>query len=204
MTLLSISTLSPVFATSKENNNNVSIKKIEKTLEKIDNDLYQKNHVNIKRSPEILKAIQEGKLDLSKAPDSIANINGVRVDYEYNPILMYPSDPYSWGRHLLGDKYYDNGNLFLVTYGYATTYTTGEDVAVPYYWSDVRYGDPVRIRNLENTAYVVTGYRSDFGPNQRVCGDHIVDLGYGINSRLHGNGHLYCRTCIWIRGGEHY
>ncbi|ADG81434.1 hypothetical protein [Thermincola potens] len=207
--MLMVSALS-AFAAAEKNNaekkDSVDIKEIEKTLEALDNELYKKNPENVERPPDIIKAIEDGTVDLGVAPDSIANILGVRVDYESNPILMYPADPYSWGRHLLGDKTWQNGNLYLTTYGYTTEYSGGgtNACAVPYYWSDVKKGDPVRVRNLENQTYVITGYRSDFGPNQKKAGDHICDLGSGLNNQLHGNGHTYSRTWIWIRGGDHY
>lgn len=109
-------------------------------MEALDNELYKKNPENVERPPDIIKAIEDGTVDLGVAPDSIANILGVRVDYESNPILMYPADPYSWGRHLLGDKTWQNGNLYLTTYGYTTEYSGGgtNACAVPYYWSDVK------------------------------------------------------------------
>ncbi|WP_027416232.1 hypothetical protein [Aneurinibacillus terranovensis] len=180
--------------------------KINDQLTKLDQQYYLKDHENVKRPANVLKSLSENKLDLRTAPDSIAKISGVRVDTEYNPILMYASDPNSWGRHLLGDKDTSGGTLYLTTYGYVSTFTDNGSTgcAVPYYWSDVKKGDPVRIRNLENQTYAISAGRTDFGPNQKYYGDRIVDLGSYWNTQLHGNGMNYVRTYIQILGGNHY
>jgi hypothetical protein len=136
-----------------------------------------------------------------------ANIAGASVDYEYNPVLMYPADPYSWGRHLLGAKYRDESDkLIIAPKGYTTYYTTGGATAcaLPYYWSDVFRGDYVVVDNLENASYSIRVPRTDFGPNQKVAGDHIVDLGPTNNADLHGNGRTYSDCYVLIRGGLHY
>lgn len=178
-------------------------------LEKIHKLHPPKSTDYVKRPADMLMTFTvNGIIDLSNAPDSIANIAGVVVDYEYNPILMYPSDPYSWGRHLWWTKYYDDetGDLVIAPKGYATYYTTGGNYAcaVPYYWEDVNRGDYVIVDNLEDSAYSIRVSRTDFGPNQKIAGDHIVDLGPTNNTNLHGNGHNYCDTYVLIRQGNHY
>lgn len=140
--------------------------------------------------------------------------DGRRSDFEYDPFIMYPADPYSYGRHLLGDKVWTTGNkLYLTTYGYATEYSDDgvDGCAVPYYWSDVARGDIVRVRALtyKNGQYIegaaIEPTRTDFGPNQKTAGDHIVDLGSDwLDELSNGNQHSYCRTYIYIRGGDHY
>lgn len=74
----------------------------------------------------------------------------------------------------------------------------------PYYWSDVNKGGYLVVDNLENSSYSIHVARTDFGPNQKVAGDHIVDLGPTNNSNLHGNEHTYSDSYVLIRDGLHY
>lgn len=157
---------------------------------------------------------------LNSANSSKLTLSSQRVDVENSPFLMYPDDPYSWGRHLLGTKTWYSPSLkkisssainasdkvlMLTTYGYATVFTDmgSQGCAVPYYWSDVMRGDTLNVTNLGG-GQAIQPARNDFGPNQKVAGSHIVDLGSYWNNAINGNGLTYVKTDCVIRGGLHY
>jgi len=178
------------------------------------NDSISENQEIARGFDEVETYIRNHPIENDETRHSTPATDGRRDDFESDPILMYSNDPYSYGRHLLGDHVWTTGNkLYLTTYGYATEFSDDgpSGCAVPYYWTDVQFGDIIRVRDLtyKDGKYiegpVIEPTRTDFGPNQKVAGDHIVDLGSDwLDEMSNGSQHSYCRTYIYIRGGAHY
>ena len=157
------------------------------------------------------------QLEILKSIDSIESDNADYklkrqsnyVDYEYNPIYIGTwSGTACYARHTLGS--YNSNLKYLTSYGYATWYNTKGYTALPYRngqanasgqsVADVIKGSYFDIRDL-STDRKLTLVVNDWGPNQNVAPDRIVDLDKYDFSALHGNysdGVFYCRTWVPI------
>lgn len=148
--------------------------------------------------------------DFDNDESNISTASSEYVDYEYNPIYIGTwSGTKCYARHTLGK--YNSSQKRLTSYGYATWYNTKNLNALPYRNGAANNGSGQGVADVVKGSYfdirdigsdkAATFQVNDWGPNQSVAPDKIVDLDRSNFQKLHGNysdGVFYCRTWVLI------